>query len=141
MLRTPQALSLPILPSQAVVGLTILERALTNFITLLFVIFVGDRWIFVDILCSTHLFTFTQNVFRPVRNIALPSYCLQKMNNYWTQAPPPAGTGLLCLVETRLVLPRYLHPGCCALPLGGCPCQHEQGGVGPGLIKRLLALV
>ena len=63
MLRTPQALSLPILPSQAVVGLTVLERALTNFITLLFVIFVGDRWRFVDILSSIHLFTFTQNVF------------------------------------------------------------------------------
>ena len=75
-----------------------------------------------------------------VRNITLPSYCLHKMNNYWTQAPPPAGTGLLCLVETCLVLPRYLHPGCCALSLGGCPCQHEQGGVGPGLIKRCLAL-
>ena len=65
MLRTPQALSLPILPSQAVVGLTVLERALTNFITLLFVIFVGDRWRFVDILSSIHLFTFTQNVFAP----------------------------------------------------------------------------
>ena len=63
MLRTPQALSLPILPSQAVVGLTVLERALTNFITLLFVIFVGDRWTFVDILSSMHLFTFTQNIF------------------------------------------------------------------------------
>jgi len=43
LLRTPQSLSLPILPPQAVVGLTVLERALTNFITLLFVIFVGDR--------------------------------------------------------------------------------------------------
>ena len=50
MLRTPQALSLPILPSQAVVGLTVLERGLTNFVTLLFVIFVGDRWRFVDTL-------------------------------------------------------------------------------------------
>ena len=55
MLRTPQALSLPILPSQAVVGLTVLERALTNFITLLFVIFVGDRWTFVDTISSIYL--------------------------------------------------------------------------------------
>ena len=55
MLRTPQALSLPILPYQAVVGLTVLERGLTNFVTLLFVIFVGDRWTFVDTLSSIHL--------------------------------------------------------------------------------------
>ena len=65
MLRTPQALSLPILPSQAVVGLTVLERALTNFITLLFVIFVGDRWTFVDTISSIYLFAFTQKVFAP----------------------------------------------------------------------------
>merc|ERR1711971_347964 len=42
-LRTPQALRMPFLPPQAVTGLTVLQRALTNFITLLFVIFVGDR--------------------------------------------------------------------------------------------------
>ena len=55
MLRTPQALSLPILPSQAVVGLTVLERALTNFITLLFVIFVGDRCYFAQYIHSLSL--------------------------------------------------------------------------------------
>merc|ERR1712203_393879 len=42
-LRTPQALRMPFLPPQAVTGLTVLQRALSNFITLLFVIFVGDR--------------------------------------------------------------------------------------------------
>jgi len=42
-LRTPQALRMPFLPPQAVTSLTVLQRALTNFITLLFVIFVGDR--------------------------------------------------------------------------------------------------
>merc|ERR1712130_511033 len=42
-LRTPQALGMPFLPPQAVTSLTVLQRALTNFITLLFVIFVGDR--------------------------------------------------------------------------------------------------
>merc|ERR1712107_918044 len=60
-----------------------------------------------------------------LRHLALCHLCRR-------QAPPPAGTGLLCLVETCFVLPRYLNPGCCAFPLGGCPCQHEQGGVGPG---------
>merc|ERR1712212_674177 len=43
-LRTPQALRMPFLPPQAVTGLTVFQRALTNFITLLFVIFVGDSW-------------------------------------------------------------------------------------------------
>merc|ERR1711936_289973 len=37
-LRTPQALRMPFLPPQAVTGLTVLQRALSNFITLLFVI-------------------------------------------------------------------------------------------------------
>ena len=41
--RTPQALRMPFLPPQAVTSLTVLQIALTNFITLLFVIFVGDR--------------------------------------------------------------------------------------------------
>merc|ERR1712018_585531 len=42
-LRTPQALRMPFLPPQAITSLTVLQRALTNFVTLLFVIFVGDR--------------------------------------------------------------------------------------------------
>ena len=98
---------MPILPLQAVPGLTVLERALMNFITLLFVIFVGDRWIIKNSL------------------FLLPTLSFK--------APAPTGAGVLRLVATARLLLRHLHLGRRALLLGGRPRHHVKGGDGPGM--------
>ena len=99
---------MPILPLQAVPGLTVLERALMNFITLLFVIFVGDRWI--------------------IKKNSL--YLLQTLS---FKAPASTGAGFLRLVATARLLLRHLHLGRRALLLGGRPRHHVKGGDGPGM--------